>query len=74
MAKGKDEAAVTPTDAGRSKRDETLLDDFLNRAESAANRELLAAFGFVMRKRGVVKQEVEAWKRDLERFLRAKPE
>ncbi len=75
MAKVKDEAPVTPEGASeKPKRDEMHIDDFLNRTESAANRELLAAFAFIQRKKGVVKQELEAWKKDLERFLRAKPE
>ena len=54
-------------------RDELHIDDFLNRTENAANRELLAAFAFVQRKRGVVKRELGEWQKDLERFMGETP-
>lgn len=50
------------------------VDDFLSAAEQTANRELLAAFAFVARSRGIVKQDLATWRDELERFLHALPE
>ncbi len=78
MARDKGPQEPTPPAQGipQTKRDPDPLhiDDFLNRTEGAANRELLAAFAFVMRKKGYVKRELAEWQADFERFIRAKPE
>lgn len=55
------------------KRDEMLLDDFLNRAERSGSIEMLSAFAKFIKAKNIVKQTLGEWEKHFEEFAKAIP-